>query len=59
MFHRKPLEERIAERQAKLPPLKEGEHFEHGPAKFVFVTLIAAVVLMHVVGLGVVMHFSS
>ena len=59
MFHRKPLEERIAERQAKLPPLKEGEHFEHGPAKFVFVTLIAAVVLMHVVGLGVVMHFYS
>ncbi|MEV0383207.1 hypothetical protein [Nonomuraea sp. NPDC050643] len=59
MFHRKPLEERIAERQAKLRPLEEGKHFEHGPAKFIFVTLIAAVVLMHVVGLAVVMHFYS
>ncbi|MEW9549042.1 hypothetical protein [Nonomuraea sp. NPDC050783] len=59
MFHRKPIEERIAERQAKLPPLKEGKHFEHGPAKFVFVALIVAVVLMHFVGLGIVMHFSS
>lgn len=59
MFHRKPLEERIAERQAKLRPLKEGKHFEHGPAKFVFVSLIVMVVLMHVVGLAVVMHFSS
>ncbi|GAA2211675.1 hypothetical protein GCM10009850_071350 [Nonomuraea monospora] len=59
MFHRKPLEERIAERQAKLPPLKEGKHFEHGPAKFVFVSLLVAVALMHVVGLAVVMHFYS
>ncbi|AQZ62098.1 unnamed protein product [[Actinomadura] parvosata subsp. kistnae] len=59
MFHRKPLEERIAERQAKLPPLKEGKHFEHGPAKFVFVSLLVAVALMHFVGLAVVMHFSS
>ncbi|GAA5049517.1 hypothetical protein HNP84_004257 [Thermocatellispora tengchongensis] len=58
MFHRKPLEQRIAERQAKLPPLKEGKHFEHGPAKFVFVALIAIVVFLHVVGLAVVMHFS-
>jgi hypothetical protein len=59
MFHRKPLEERIAERQAKLPPLKEGKHFEHGPAKFIFITLLAAVALMHFVGLAVVMHFYS
>ncbi|GAA1766257.1 hypothetical protein AB0K40_03205 [Nonomuraea bangladeshensis] len=59
MFHRKPLEERIAERQAKLPPLKEGKHFEHGPAKFVFIALIVSVVLMHFVGLAVVMHFYS
>ncbi|MFE3450316.1 hypothetical protein ACFXJ8_15420 [Nonomuraea sp. NPDC059194] len=57
MFYRKPLEERIAERQAKLPPLKEGKHFEHGPAKFVFVFLIALVVIMHFVGLAIVMHF--
>jgi hypothetical protein len=59
MFHRKPIEERIAERQAKLRPLEEGKTFEHGPAKFVFVSLISIVVLMHVVGLAVVMHFYS
>ncbi|NUP04299.1 MAG: hypothetical protein HOV96_32505 [Nonomuraea sp.] len=58
MFRRKPIEERIAERQAKLRPLKEGKHFEHGPAKFVFVTLIVVVVLTHTVGLAVAMHFS-
>ncbi|GGT08983.1 MULTISPECIES: hypothetical protein [Nonomuraea] len=58
MFHRKPLEERIAERQAKLPPLKEGKHFEHGPAKFVFVTLLVVVVVTHLVGLAIVMHFA-
>ncbi|WP_197093895.1 hypothetical protein [Nonomuraea sp. SBT364] len=58
MFYRKPLEERIAERQAKLRPLEEGKHFEHGPAKFVFVALLVAVVAMHVIGLAVVMHFS-
>ncbi|MET9338907.1 MULTISPECIES: hypothetical protein [unclassified Nonomuraea] len=57
MFYRKPLEERIAERQAKLPPLKEGKHFEHGPAKFVFIFLITFVVIIHFVGLAVVMHF--
>jgi hypothetical protein len=57
VFQRKSLEERIAERQAKLPPLKEGKHFEHGPAKFVFVALITIVVVVHFVGLAVVMHF--
>ncbi|MDA0636411.1 hypothetical protein ACQEUU_22055 [Nonomuraea sp. CA-218870] len=57
MFYRKSLEERIAERQAKLRPLKEGKHFEHGPAKFVFVALIVVVVLMHFVGLAIVMRF--
>ncbi|MEV4069367.1 hypothetical protein ACGFJC_17850 [Nonomuraea fuscirosea] len=59
MFHRKPIEERIAERQAKLPPLKEGKHFEHGPAKFVFVSLLVIVVLVHFGGLALVMHFYS
>ncbi|MEU6997886.1 hypothetical protein [Nonomuraea sp. NPDC046570] len=57
MFYRKPIEERIAERQAKLKPLEEGKLFEHGPAKFVFLFLIIGVVLIHVVGLAVVMHF--
>ncbi|MEV0307363.1 hypothetical protein B0I32_103212 [Nonomuraea fuscirosea] len=59
MFHRKSIEERIAERQAKLPPLKEGKHFEHGPAKFVFVSLLVIVVLVHFGGLALVMHFYS
>lgn len=55
LFGRKPLEERIAERRAQLPPLKEGQHFEHGPAKFVFVFLIVFVVFAHLIGLVVLM----
>ncbi|MFC4591158.1 hypothetical protein [Sphaerisporangium corydalis] len=55
MFGRKPIEERLAERRALLPPLKEGEHFEHGPAKFVFVFLIVFLVVAHLVGLVVLM----
>ncbi|MCW2879277.1 MAG: hypothetical protein JWQ95_3377 [Sphaerisporangium sp.] len=55
LFGRKPIEERLAERRAKLPPLKEGEHFEHGPAKFVFVYLIVFLVVAHLVGLVVLM----
>ena len=42
------FEERIAKRQAELGPLKDGGVFEHGPAKFLFVTLIALVVVVHV-----------
>lgn len=57
MFHRKPLEQRIAERQAQRPPLREGKHFEHGPAKFIFVFLMVFVVLMHIVGLVILMAF--
>ena len=55
MFGRKPIEERLAERRAQLPPLKEGEHFEHGPAKFVFIYLIVFLVVIHLVGLVVLM----
>ncbi|NUT38564.1 MAG: hypothetical protein HOV86_01145 [Thermoactinospora sp.] len=55
MFHKKPLEERIAERVAKRKPLEEGKTFEHGPAKFVFISLITIVVVMHVVGIAIVM----
>ncbi|MEU7744774.1 hypothetical protein [Nonomuraea sp. NPDC049158] len=55
MFYSKSVEERIADRMAQRKPLEEGKTFEHGPAKFVFVSLIVAVVLMHVVGLAVVM----
>ncbi|MFI7612885.1 hypothetical protein ACIBP6_16810 [Nonomuraea terrae] len=58
MFYRKPLEERIADRVAKRRPLEEGKTFEHGPAKFVFVSLLVAVVLMHVVGVAIVMAFT-
>lgn len=58
MFYRKPLEERIADRVAARKPLEEGQTFEHGPAKFVFVSLIVAVVLMHVVGVAIVMAFA-
>jgi cytochrome b561 len=58
MFYRKPLEERIADRVAARKPLEEGETFEHGPAKFVFVSLLVAVVLMHVVGVAIVMAFN-
>jgi hypothetical protein len=50
MLYRKPLEERIADRQAKLRPMKEGAHFEHGPAKFIFITLLAILALAHIVG---------
>ncbi|GII30282.1 hypothetical protein [Planotetraspora mira] len=52
---RKSLEERIADRQALRPPLKEGKDFEHGPAKFVFIFLIVFVVVLHLVGLIVLM----
>ncbi|GAA0924260.1 hypothetical protein [Nonomuraea longicatena] len=57
MFYKKPIEERIADRMAKRKPLAEGKTFEHGPAKFVFVSLLVAVVVMHVVGAAIVMHF--
>ena len=49
------FEERLAERQAKLGPLKEGRVFEHGPAKFLFITLIGLVVIVHVGALIVMM----
>jgi hypothetical protein len=52
---RKSLEERIADRQAQRPPLKEGQEFEHGPAKFVFVFIIAFVVGLHLIGLVILM----
>ncbi|MFI6513148.1 hypothetical protein ACIBCT_36570 [Streptosporangium sp. NPDC050855] len=55
MFHRKPIEERIAERQAGRPALKEGRHFEHGPAKFVFVFVLVFVVVGHLAGLLLLM----
>lgn len=59
MFYKKSLEERIADRQAQRKPLEEGKTFEHGPAKFVFISLIVAVVIMHVVGIAIVMALNT
>ncbi len=55
MFRRKPIEERIAERVAKRPPLKEGKHFEHRPALIVF-CVVVAVVLLKIVGAYILMR---
>ena len=49
------FEERIARRQAEQGPLEEGAVFEHGPAKFLFVSLIGLVVVVHVGALIVMM----
>ncbi|WP_198169112.1 hypothetical protein [Herbidospora daliensis] len=56
---RKPLEERIADRQAKRPPLKDDKTFEHGPAKWLFVAFMVFVVLIHLVGLVIVMAMET
>jgi hypothetical protein len=55
MSRRKTFEERIAERDARRGPLKEGAVFEHGPAKFIFITLLVLVVIGHVIALVVMM----
>lgn len=47
--------ERVAKRQAKLGPPKEGKVFEHGPAKFVFIFIIGFVIVTHLVILVVMM----
>lgn len=44
-------EERILARQAGRGPMREGKHFEHGPAKFIFAGLIAIVMITHIVAL--------
>ncbi|WP_067170165.1 hypothetical protein [Microtetraspora niveoalba] len=49
MFRRKPLEERIAERVAQRPPLKEGKHFEHRPALIVF-CVVVTIALVKIIG---------
>lgn len=45
--------ERIAKRQAKLGPPKEGAVFEHGPARFLFLFIIGFVVLAHLAVLAI------
>ncbi|MGP3915354.1 hypothetical protein [Nonomuraea sp. 10N515B] len=58
MFYKKSVEERIADRMAKRRPLEEGKTFEHGPAKFIFVSFIVIIVVVHFVGLAIIMEFS-
>jgi hypothetical protein len=48
--------ERMAKRQAKLGPMKEGKVFEHGPAKFLFVFIIGFVIITHLAILVVMMQ---
>jgi hypothetical protein len=55
MARRMSFEEHLAVRQAEVGPLKEGAAFEHGPAKFLFVTLIVLGVVVHVGALIVMM----
>jgi hypothetical protein len=48
--------ERVAQRQAKSGPLKEGKVFEHGPAKFLFIFIIGFVIITHIAILVVMMQ---
>ncbi|MGI5154004.1 hypothetical protein [Microbispora sp. CA-102843] len=57
MARRKSLEERIADRVAKRPPMKDSKHFEHGPAKWIFASVLVFAVLIHFVIVGLVMLF--
>ncbi|ETK30932.1 hypothetical protein GCM10009530_75490 [Microbispora corallina] len=56
---RKSLEERIADRVAKRPPLKEGKNFEHKPAAWLFAAVLVFTVLIHLVIVGIVMLVGS
>jgi hypothetical protein len=47
--------ERIAKRQAQRGSIKEGNVFEHGPAKFLFFFIIGFVIITHVAILIVMM----
>lgn len=46
----------MAERQAKLGPMKESKVFEHGPAKYLFIFIIGFVIITHLVILVVMMR---
>jgi hypothetical protein len=51
MFHRAPLEERIAQRQAELNSVRaDAGQFDHPTAKYLFYALLVLTVLGHVVG---------
>ncbi|GAA2731751.1 hypothetical protein [Actinocorallia aurantiaca] len=51
-LHRLSLDEEIQARQRALGPPKEGKTFEHGPAKFIFITLLAVTVVSHLIALA-------
>jgi hypothetical protein len=51
-LHKLSFEEEIAARQRRRGPLKEGKTFEHGPAKFIFIALLAIVVVTHLIALA-------
>ena len=51
-LRRNSLEEEIWARQRARGPLEEGETFEHGPAKFIFVALLVIVVVTHLIALA-------
>jgi hypothetical protein len=51
MRRRLSLEEEIAARQRARGPLEEGKTFEHGPAKFIFISLLVIVVITHLIAL--------
>ncbi|MFB4314775.1 hypothetical protein [Actinomadura sp. 21ATH] len=54
MFRKQSLEERIAQRQAELPPRDPRSQFDHPVAKNLFVISLAVTVAAHVVG-GIVL----
>ncbi|MGI5170534.1 hypothetical protein ACQEU3_39915 [Spirillospora sp. CA-253888] len=50
MLRRAPLEERIAQRQAELPPVRERGQLGHPTARYLLIALLALTVAGHVVG---------
>ncbi|GAA4394277.1 hypothetical protein ACIBI3_36185 [Actinomadura luteofluorescens] len=50
MFRRAPLEERIAQRQAELAPVRERGQLGHPTARYLFIALLALTVAGHVIG---------
>ncbi|GAA0969103.1 hypothetical protein [Actinocorallia libanotica] len=51
-LHKLSFEEEIRARQLARRPLDEGKTFEHGPAKFIFVSLIVITVVSHLIALA-------
>lgn len=58
-LHRLSLDEEIQARQQALGRPEEGRTFEHGPAKFIFIALLTAVVVSHLVALALLAFIPS